>query len=66
MATYLYACECGHQREERHGMNEYPDVVCYLCKKNMSKKITSEYSGMSRKTGDDNMTSWEETKFRNT
>lgn len=65
MPTYLYACSCGKEKEMWHSMSEDPIVMCE-CHKAMHRKITAEYSGVSRKTGDGDLSDWEQTKYRNT
>lgn len=64
MATYDYKCTgCGLVEEVVHGMNETPDVHC-PCGHKCVKHLTPESTGMTRKTGDDDLTDWEEVKYR--
>ena len=41
MALYDYKCaECGNEQEERHGMNETPELMCSECgEKSLTKMI---------------------------
>lgn len=67
MATYLYNCEaCGNQEEVTHSMFDTPVIYCDACLATfpMKRMITAEYSGASMKTGENNLSDWEETKFR--
>lgn len=65
MATYLYKCPvCHDQVEHQHSMMEEPRIECAICRTRMQRVINVEYSGMSRKTSDNRLSDWENTKFR--
>ena len=65
MATYLYKCpDCGAEEEVIHGMMAHPIIVCDSCLTHKERVLSAKYTGMTRKTGDNKLSDWEETKFR--
>ena len=66
MATYDYKCdECSSVYEVKHGMNESPELTCETCGKGkMHKHLTAASCNINKYGDGENMTHWEEVKYR--
>ncbi|MGD9382192.1 MAG: zinc ribbon domain-containing protein [Candidatus Thorarchaeota archaeon] len=65
MATYEYICDaCGLIREVKHSMTLTPEIACNSCGNIMHKHLTAKTTGVTRKTGDKQLSDWEEVKMR--
>jgi putative FmdB family regulatory protein len=60
MATYTYQCvKCDHEQDEKHGMNESPQIQCVKCGHSETKRIITTSQGFSLKG-----TGWYVTDFK--